>query len=113
MQKQIQRRHISRNCNPRTPGGFMHDEAVVIETQPQRQVPIPQVHLVLRVGGRLNIPALTRELELPLRAGIELTRIRDAVLQLLEHWVEYAVDSELPVLPALVARDICACISFA
>ena len=74
----------------------------MIETQPQRQIPITGVNLILRKGRRLKVPAMIRKPELPLRAGIKLRGIGYVVLQFFRNRIKNAINSDFPIVPPVM-----------
>src|SRR5690348_3740031 len=85
----------------------------MIEPQPGAHIPIPQVNLILNVGGGLDIPSPRREFELRLGSRIELRRIGDGVTQSFLHRIEDAVDSDLPIVSPMMSGEVLAQVSFA
>src|SRR6202795_4083866 len=85
----------------------------MIETQPRADVPPAIAHLILDVEGRLDVPLATREIQIQLRAGIELHRVSDVILQRFMSREEKRVGAGLPVVMAAVAGDVAANVALA
>ena len=64
VKEQIQRWNIARNSEARAPGRFVDHKSVMIEAQSRGDIPVAEVDLVLYVGGRLDIPACDRRIEI-------------------------------------------------
>src|ERR1700736_1552106 len=71
------------------------------------------MYLVLHISGRLDIPAVVRELKLLLRTRIELRRVNDRVLQSFVDGIEDVVHTHFPVLSAMMPGQVSADITLA
>src|SRR6267378_4962002 len=114
MKQQVERRKKSRYTDSRAPSRFVHHKSVMIEPQSRADVPSAQPHLVLRIKRRFNIPfPLVRKLKVQLRAGIELSRIGNHILQRLVHRAENSVHARFPIVMSVVPRKVGSRIPFA
>src|SRR5215469_4583074 len=83
----------------------------MVVPQSPAQVPFTEANLVLGVSGWLDVPAAIRKQKIWPRARIELTCIRDLVLQIFVHGIEDSVHPEFPIVPPAMARQVRAGVS--
>src|SRR5882724_13721550 len=113
VQKQIEPRNISRNACAWAPCRFLHYKSVVIKAQPQREVPVSAMPLVLHVRRRLDVPTAIDKLKRRLRSRIKLSGVADGILQGFMNRTEDAVHARLPVMMPGVPGDVAANVAFA
>src|SRR5580692_744074 len=78
----------------------------MIETQAGADVPWSVAHLVLQIERRLDVPFAAREIQIQLRAGIELRGVGDVVLQRYVNRSEERIGAGFPVVVAAVADNV-------
>src|SRR5690242_2837125 len=113
MQQEIERRNETRNAEARADGGIVNHKTVMVETQPSADVPPTVTHLVLNIKRRLDVPLAVREIQIQLRAGIELRWVGDVILQGFVDRGEERVGTGFPIVVTTMAGDIAANVPFA
>src|SRR5579862_1913025 len=85
----------------------------MVESQSGADIPLAELDLIFNICGWLNVPVVVGKLELQCRAGIKLRGIGDLILQVFVHGVEESVNAGLPIVSAMMPRQVGARVSFA
>src|SRR5580704_1639317 len=101
------------HAQARAYGILIHQELVVIPSQPCADRPIAQANLILHERALLKVWLAAQETERGRRVGIKLREVRNLVAEVLVKKGRIGFDPGLPFLPAMMNRNTSLEISFA